>query len=868
MSSVLNRAEQSGPVNMRTVVLTESIYTEKSIVDPIFVPVNRTVLLSEIHDVSVQQAVITREILQGLLGYEGTYIRFSERYNRNSVHDRIYGPDFKIAKHLDVSLKTITKKLLRHGKYYSGLQLFAQIYNNPRFGRVNQSLCHEIIVFLEQFEKLILSFEEAFNFNSSFTLNQMDNDISTKCADNMLHLYQIALAIHSDTEERSPAFRSATSSEEFSASDSSKLPNFSVFLKYIKEDLHQTGSIELSTDTNKFDVCKGGLVLRIVARWINQYMGDAVSFQFLSLLFDSISKPYLDLLNTWLLDGDIEDPFQEFFIKQNELPTNIFYSSIEKYWDELYVIKIDGIMDQFESKELQTQVLATGKYLNIFKQCSGSSISNAFLTSDGVPSPIESLYSQDLSAKIKQFYDRANNLLLKLLFEGYDFRSLISYLHQTFLLKDSSSIDTFLEKLFPDLSRNKHHTATIKPIKTYNDLFLKEKVFEVVDLNDSGKTTESNIVEVLQFCEKFTIDSNSFYEMAEEIINIRSFDVIDDIQSEENPSSAIKRIVSQSLQRRQASLSSEGNTTLSDSIDNYTIAGVNIDLQFPFPLSLIISENFVFEYQLLFKLQMILKFASKYTDQSWKDINFSTVWKHKNFTAPVRKLVLRCRVLNIRMKSLLNEIQSYLNFIIIDTNFNDLSHFLEEFETSVKNFLQTIPSDDGTPLHNSQLFLRHISKNNDIFTEKILASANRHQASTKARQENNEDVFELTNKIGTYLNNTLRDSLITNSSLLSCLRLVLNGVIQFNNTVSRLKKTLISMDEELLKAFRYDFPDKFGNVEFSESLVHSRIAGLSEVLTSHWTGFNTNLQQLIEALKVAGAENALFSVLVEKLLAI
>lgn len=864
MNSLFSHADRG---SIRTLRLTDAYYVDRAIYEPVFAPVNRTVLLSELQDVSVQEAAITKDLLHSLLGYEGSYVRFSDRYNRKVLHDRIHGPDFKVAKHLDVSLKTITKKILRYGKYYSGLKLFAEIYDNPQFGRVNQSLCWEIRNFLDQFEKLVLTFEGAYNYNGSFTLNRMDNDISTKCADTMVHLYEIACSVHTDTEDRNPEFRSAQSPEEVGLPDKSKVPNFNVFLKYIREDLHQTGSIELSTDTNRFEVCKGGLVLQIVARRISQYMGDAVSFRFLSQLFDSISKPYIVLLNQWLAEGEIDDPFQEFFIKKNDLPTNIFYSNIEKHWDELYVIKVDGIMEQFESKELQTQVLATGKYLNIFRQCTGISKISTLQESNLVaaePRHIESLYSQDLSIKVKQFYDRANNLLLRLLFEGYDFHKLMSYLHQTFLLKDSSLIDSFLEKSFQDLSRNKYHASTIKPIKTYNELFLKKKVFETVDINVPNDSVKVEIHEVLQSCEKFTVDSNSFYEMAEEIINIRSFDVVDDIQNDHNASSAISRLVSKSLQRRPIDLSSSGGSRGQDPIDNYTIAGVNIDINFPFPLSLIISENFVFEYQLLFKLQMILKFASKYTEQCWKDINFSTVWKHKNFSRPIKKLILRCRVLNSRMRNMLNEIQNYLNFTIVESNFKQLDQSLTEFERTSKNVPQAAANTETT--YSSQLFLRHLSKNNDIFTEKILASTNHHQNHLKTTPEDNSnELIELSNKIGTYLSNTLRDSMITSNSMLTCLRALLNGTIQYNNTVSRLKKSLISMDEELLQAFRQDFPDKFGQVEISEALVNSRIAGLSEILTGHWNLFNTNLQEFLESLRSVGAENALMNVLVEKL---
>lgn len=869
MDSLFSRADNTGSGSIRTVRLSDECNLDRALLDPVLPTINRTVLLAEVGDVRTQQAAITKDVLLGLLGYEGSYTRFSDRYNRRSLHDRIAGPDFKIAKHLDVSLKTITKKLLRYGKQYSGLKLFAQIYDHAQFGRVNQGLCHEINQFLDQFEKLVLSFEEEFYFNSTFTLNRMDNDISTKCADNLLHLYEIACSVNADTEERNPAFRSATNPDDITTSDASKAPNFNVFLKSIREDLQQTGSIELSTDTNRFDVCKGGLVLQIVSRRINRYKGDSVSLHFLSQLFDSISRSYVTMLNQWLIEGTIDDPFQEFLIKKNDLPRNIFYSNDEKYWDELFVIKIDGIMDQFESKELQTQILATGKYLNIFKQCTDTTqLSGLPKTVLGIaaPAPIESLYSQDLTAKIRHFYDRANKLLLRLIFEGYDFHTLISYLHQTFLLQDSSLIDVFLDKGFLELSRNKHHTSTIKPIKIYNDLFLKKDAFEVVDIDHSSDSTEYNIVEVLQLCEKFTVDSDSFYEMAEEIINIKSFDVVEDIRENENASTAVKRLVSKSLQRRPQSLSSTEASRGSDQIDNYTIAGVNIDIEFPFPLSLIISENFVFEYQLLFKLQMILRFTSKYTDQSWKDINFSTVWKHRNFSKPVQKLILRSRVLNARMRNLLNEIQNYVNYSIVDTNFKHLSSSLVDFENSLKAEPQAPTNNDTAFLTHSQLFLKHTSKNNVVFDQKILESANRQNNHGRiAPLQTSSDVFELTYTIGTYLSNTMRDSMITNSNLLKCLHSVLNGVIQYNNTVGRLKKTLISMDEHLLAVFRQDFPDKFGGVEITEALLNSRIAGLSEVLTSHWTDFNDRLQELIEALQSVSSENALLNVLVEKL---
>ncbi|OVF04327.1 putative spindle pole body component [Clavispora lusitaniae] len=829
-----------------------------------FLPIIRN-QLSEAADLQTQQCAIIKDVLLGLLGYEGTYVRFSDKFNPDLLHDRIHGPDHKIAKHIDVSLKAITKKLLRYGKYIYGLKSFSEVYNQPRFGRVNQKLCSEIVILIKQYKETVLNFEESFKFNPSFTLNQMSNEMSLKLSDRISHLYEIIIAVHTESEGRNYALREATSSATMS-STSSRTANFDSFLQTIKNDIHLMGPIDVSTDTNSFEVCKGGLVLQIIQNRMNQFSGDAVSFSFLSRVFDAVSKDYIYSLNLWLSRGEVDDPFEEFFVKKNNLPSNIFYSNIEKYWDELYVIKLDGIIDQFASKDLQMKVLLTGKYLSILKQSTGvASLDHIFDTISGtlIPHPIESLHAPDITLKILQYYKRANNLLLKLLFEGYNFTSLMENIHQIFLLKDSYKIDIFLDRSFHDLARNKYHTSITKTIKCYNDIFLLDKKkSHVSEVQQDTWRRSCSINDVLRLCETFNFDSTSFYDMARDIINIKSIDT-DNTQGNESASSAIKKIVRKSLQRRQLSSAEMHDRSSSVSIDNLAIVGANIDLELPFPLGLIVGENSVFEYQLLFKLQMILKFASKSMDESWKDINLSTVWKYKGFSSPVRKMILRCRSLNARMKNFMNEIQNYINFSITDPNYLSLVESLKKLESSIRSEKQN--STLVNRVESIHLLRRHRHKNSSVFDEKIVASGHGQASLGNIKKYDSCDVYEMTQKIGTYLNNIVRDSMVTSDKLLSCIKVLLDCIIHFAITVSRLKKTLISMDEHLLRSFAKDFPEKFSKIEFNESLVNSRIAGLNEVLTKHWRKFNNSLMVFIEALKEVASENSSFFSLIERL---
>lgn len=844
-----------------------SAFFDAAIQTPHFNISFRPVLLGDIPDIQTQQAAITKDLLFALLGYEGCYVRYSDRYNPSSLHDRIHGPDYKIAKHLDVSLKAVTKKLLRYGRYYAGLKAFAQIYDGPVFGKVNQRLCLEIKKFLSQYQKLVISLQDSFDYNGTFSLNSLDSELSRFFADKLVHLYEIVLTIHTETEERNPRIRTSTSANDIGANLAGD-PNFNTFLQSIRNDIELVGPSGLLSDPMRFDVCKSGLVLKIVQNRLDQFKGDQVSFNFLTNIFDSISQDYVATLNLWLATGNIDDPFQEFLIKENDLPKNIFYSNMEKYWDELYVIKIDGLIDQFSSKDIQTKILTTGKYLNIFKQCTGApdllSLPES-LCSVALPSEIGSLYSQDLNLKIDQFYARANNLLLGLLFKGYQFSELLINLHQTYFLRDSFDIDTFMDKTMTDLGKSKKSASTLKPINTYNELFLSEKLqLQTVDLNDDSAGANTSISGVLNFCEKFSIDASNFYDVAEEIINIKSFDAELAIRDSEKASSAIKRLVSQSLQRR-TPVVADSDKLASEKLDDCVIAGVNVDIKLPFPLNLFISENFVFEYQLVFKLQMILKFASKLCDQSWKDIVLSTVWNYKQFTPSIKKLVLRCRVLSFRMKNVLNEIQNHINYSIIESNFSTLTSVIKKFENSLNTSKQTPLASRESNIHMKHHGLKH----NNIFEEKIMAASHRHISSSNVETDDkHNDAYELNNQIGTYLNNILRDSMITSGPLLECLRALLNDVMHFATTVTRLKKSLILMNAELLSAFQQDFPEKFGSLECNDDLIRTRTELLNDVLTRHWSSFSGSLDALKGALESEASENALFLTLLERLSAV
>ena len=216
-------------------------------------------LLSQISNLHIQQALIIRELIFTLLGYEGHYIQYSRHYDPSSPLSRISGPDYKIAKNLDISLKNIAKKLMRFGKYYSGLRSFIQIYDDTGFGRIVQKFCYEISEFLSHYQRVIMNLEHEFKFNKNFNLNMLDQMLHQEVANKLTHFYEISLEINRITEERQ------------------RLSQIDVLDKFESSFINNSNFNGVNSEPNlyhvKSDCCKGGSVLQIIQERIIYYKG-------------------------------------------------------------------------------------------------------------------------------------------------------------------------------------------------------------------------------------------------------------------------------------------------------------------------------------------------------------------------------------------------------------------------------------------------------------------------------------------------------------------------------------------------------------------------------------------------------------------
>ncbi|KAL6454370.1 SPC97 Spindle pole body component SPC97 [Candida maltosa Xu316] len=790
-------------------------------------------LMSQITNLNIQQALIIRELIFTLLGHEGHYIQFTRTYDYNSVHSRIEGPDFKIAKNLDISLKNITKKLVKFGKYYSGLRSFIQVYDNKKYGCVVQKFCYEVSEFLSKYQAVMINVEHEFKFNRNFNLNMLDQLLHQEISNELTHLYQIALEINRITEERSKItqmeilvdFRNAPVPNATAAAAAAAEANTSV-----------NGEKEANSSYAKSDCCKGGLLLQIIQERMIYYKGDPTSLNFLTNLFNIVSSDYTAMLNQWLREGSVDDPYDEFMIKEKKVPSQYrkaFQNRSQYYWSDLFLIKTDGLLNQFKNPSIQSKILNTGKYLTIFKRCTGLT---TFDTLKEQLTTISNLNASDLELKIDQFHQRANKMLLKLLFEGYHLPEVVNIFQKLFLFSESKSIDDFVTTSFNDLKRNKSRTSVSRLQKQYDDIF-KFKIENKVGIHPS-------IYDVLLENQKFSIGSESFYSSVEELLerdqqNSAGFD------GNYQDRFGVPPMLDDDSGVSGVSVDSTNETAKHEP----TISCAKLSVSLPFPLNLIFNQQLLCKYQIMFQLIINVKLVAKFNSINWQEINYSHIWTHPRYDPRVKKFILRCRVLHSRVCSFITLFESYVVYDVVNHNFEKIQKILSQ----TANILSA--SEVGSNITNEadQIFNGTLlgganfntNNNNSIFDSKI-----------RARSRGNETeelvtVEQLMEHLSKYSSSLMYGSLIRREDSFDQLRKVLEFIFQFNNYIIQVKRLLVLLDPELYDEYSKEFPKKF-NKPMDPQSIEKRFQRLSDSFLAQYEKFGETILSFLDTMKKIG----------------
>ena len=105
---------------------------------------------------------------------------------------------------------------------------------------------------------------------------------------------------------------------------------------------------------------KGGAICSAINTYVLN--GSPSTKQFIGRILKEVSTPILSMIKTWMLTGEINDPYQEFFV---ETDPNIGYNEL---WTKKY--RLNYVMiPAFLSNQLANKILQTGKAVNFIRKC-------------------------------------------------------------------------------------------------------------------------------------------------------------------------------------------------------------------------------------------------------------------------------------------------------------------------------------------------------------------------------------------------------------------------------------------------------------------------------------------------------------------
>lgn len=494
--------------------------------------------MPQVDSIRLQESLVVRDLLDNLLGLGGTYIRY------NNSFDPYLGdiPEFKVVKKMDSSLKSFSKRILQYGSYYVSLIQAVEKWSDVRYGIVLQRLSYEINKFLhESYMSLLVNrLEREYKENVNFSIRDLKQIIEeSQVGPQMKILYQLV-----DKIEQEMKLRQTTDLQQISMNK---------FMSEMNEINDHDDMWPMLIERNISMLARGGNIINILTRMIQENLGDTNSVIFMETLLNNISEDYMSMLHQWLVQGELNDKYQEFMIinTMQNVKSNNMLNPIEcdRIWLTQYGIRQDGLFDIFQREytlngnnemtdhserfevrandqlqnhsnngnDLLFKILTTGKLLNLIKkslQITHIPVANEYLNvinygnnnnsnNNGELKFVDIMKGTRFEIYVNNWYKRANDLILNILNNEFSLNDTIQNMHKWFFSMNNNhqtnqimrtNLHELSQKYDPD-SREFIQNRLLQNLQDFKKCILEKSTeYENEDVDEySGSITNRNI---------------------------------------------------------------------------------------------------------------------------------------------------------------------------------------------------------------------------------------------------------------------------------------------------------------------------------------------------------------------------------------
>ena len=120
---------------------------------------------------------------------------------------------------------------------------------------------------------------------------------------------------------------------------------------------------------------RGGQLISLIHGFSSSH-GDPIVGAFAERLLGSVTRPFYDILRHWIYDGELSDPYQEFFVKDqtlnDEARKELKDRGLTSVWNSKYEVD-DGMVPSIITADFAQKVFLIGKSLNFIRHSCGDS---------------------------------------------------------------------------------------------------------------------------------------------------------------------------------------------------------------------------------------------------------------------------------------------------------------------------------------------------------------------------------------------------------------------------------------------------------------------------------------------------------------
>lgn len=388
----------------------------------------------------------------------------------------------------------------------------------------------------------------------------------------------------------------------------------------------------------------GAAILNLLQSQAKSMAGDSSGRALLQKLTQAASVPYFGILEKWVSEGVIDDPYGEFLIDENKAlqKESLSQDYHATYWHQRYSLGQDvpGFLSGFAET-----ILTAGKYLNAVREC-GCTLKIPFANDAHATVPgTERPYLE----RINVAYNHASAELVNLIVNKFDLMGRLRSVKHYFFMDQGDFLVHFMDIAKDELLK-RSSTITVEKLQSLLELALRTSVSASDPYHEDliCNMERTTLITQLQDTITFGVDSTEPF--------VSNGDMGLSIFGSQGAASA--------------------NIT---GIETFTL-----DYKVRWPVSLVISRKALTKHQLIFRHLFHFKHVERQLCMTWQAHQAT---RHLGF---IGTAITRSYVLCQRMLHFLQSTEHYMTFEVLEPNW----HIMEMKIQSAKSVDEIIQQHD------------------------------------------------------------------------------------------------------------------------------------------------------------------------------